>query len=79
MQIRKQSRVEELHQMVWKWYQLVAKVLVPAHVQDGHAKGPLSAGLGVRLSTKNILKLEVTHWGPGLPTSKVTNILGVSD
>merc|ERR1719432_247458 len=29
--------------------QLVAKVLVPAHVQDGHAKRPLSAGLGVRL------------------------------
>ena len=35
--------------MVWKWYQLVAKVLVPAHVQDGHAKGPLTAGLCVRL------------------------------
>ena len=45
--------------MVWKWYQLVAKVLVPAHVQDGHAKGPLSAGLGVRLSTKNILNLRL--------------------
>merc|ERR1719370_2366537 len=29
--------------------QLVTEVLVPAHVQDGHAKGPLSAGLGVRL------------------------------
>ena len=45
--------------MVWKWYQLVAKELVPAHVQDGHAKGPLSAGLGVRLKTKNILNLRL--------------------
>ena len=40
--------------LVWKWYQLVAKVLVPAHVQDGDAKRPLSAGLGVRLRKATI-------------------------
>ena len=30
-------------------YQLVAKVLVPAHVKDRNAEGPLSSGLGVGL------------------------------
>ncbi len=30
--------------------ELVAVVLVPTHVQDGHAEGPLAAGLGVRLT-----------------------------
>ena len=35
-----------------KSYQLVAEVLVPAHVQDRDAKGPLPSGLGVRLRTK---------------------------
>ena len=48
-------------------HQLVAKVLVPAHVQDGDAKRPLSAGLGVRLRKATIgMFFYIFHWNQNL-------------
>ena len=58
-------------------HQLVAEVLVPAHVEDRHSEGPLAAGLGVRLHDGGVGNIQ--DWNIAMGRHSVSDLLDVAE